>query len=56
MTQVLLIIFFGGTTLFAIGLLGEYIIRILEEVRGRPRFVIRQATNVESHNDSSTAA
>ena len=56
MTQVLLIIFFGGTTLFAIGLLGEYIIRILEEVRGRPRFVIRQATNVESQNDSAAEA
>ena len=56
MTQVLLIIFFGGTTLFAIGLLGEYIIRILEEVRGRPRFVIRQTTTVESPNDPSAKA
>ena len=56
MTQVLLIIFFGGTTLFAIGLLGEYIIRILEEVRGRPRFVIRQTTTVESPNDPSVEA
>ena len=56
MTQVLLIIFFGGTTLFAIGLLGEYIIRILEEVRGRPRFVIRQTTCVASQNEPSTEA
>jgi glycosyltransferase involved in cell wall biosynthesis len=56
MTQVLLIIFFGGTTLFAIGLLGEYIIRIMEEVRGRPRFVIRQTTTVESPNDPSVEA
>lgn len=56
MTQVLLIIFFGGTTLFAIGLLGEYIIRIMEEVRGRPRFVIRQTTTVESPNDPPVEA
>jgi hypothetical protein len=41
-TQVLLICFFGGSSLFSIGLLGEYIIRILEEVTRPPRYVIRQ--------------
>ena len=41
-TQVLLICFFGGASLFSIGLLGEYIIRILEEVTRPPRYVIRQ--------------
>ena len=41
-TIVLLILFFGGMTLLSIGLLGEYIIRIMDEVRGRPWFVVRQ--------------
>ncbi len=41
-TQVLLIIFFGGLTLFSVGLLGEYVIRIMEEVRGRPRYIVRE--------------
>ena len=44
-TLVLLIIFFGGLTLFSIGLLGEYIIRIMEEVRHRPRYIVRQDTD-----------
>lgn len=44
-TQVLLICFFGGMTLMSVGLLGEYVIRIMDEVRGRPRYVIRSATD-----------
>lgn len=42
MTQVILIIFFGGMTLFSVGLIGEYLIRIIEEVRKPPRYVVRQ--------------
>ncbi len=42
MTQVILIIVFGGMTLFSIGLIGEYLIRIIDEVRQPPRYVIRQ--------------
>ena len=30
-----------GVLLFGVGLLGEYIGRIYEQVRGRPRFVIQ---------------
>ena len=41
MTQVILIIFFGGMSLFSIGLLGEYLIRIIDEVRRPPRYVVR---------------
>jgi undecaprenyl-phosphate 4-deoxy-4-formamido-L-arabinose transferase len=37
-----LVFFFLGVQLFAIGLLGEYVGRIYQEVRRRPRFVIRQ--------------
>jgi undecaprenyl-phosphate 4-deoxy-4-formamido-L-arabinose transferase len=32
--------FLIGVILFGIGLLGEYIGRIYQEVRGRPRYVI----------------
>ena len=41
-TIVLLLLFFGGLTLLSIGLLGEYLIRIMDEVRRRPWFVVRQ--------------
>ena len=40
-THVLLLVFFGGLTLFAIGLVGEYLIRIMDEVRQPPRYFIR---------------
>lgn len=48
MTQVLLINFFGGLTLLSVGLLGEYVIRIMDEVRGRPRFLIKEMTESEN--------
>ncbi len=41
-TTVVLIIFFGGSILAAIGLLGEYVIRIVTEVTGAPRYVVRE--------------
>ena len=37
-----LVFFFLGVQLFAIGLLGEYVGRIYQQVRDRPRYVIRQ--------------
>ena len=39
-TLVILISFLGGVQLISIGILGEYIGRIYEEVRGRPKFII----------------
>jgi dolichol-phosphate mannosyltransferase len=40
-TVLLLILFFGAMNLFAIGLVGEYIAKIFEEVKRRPRFIRR---------------
>ncbi len=40
--------FFMGIILFGLGLLGEYVGRIYQEVRRRPRFVIRQVIHVSS--------
>lgn len=41
-TIVLLIVFLGGSILAAIGLLGEYVVRIVTEVTGPPRYVVRE--------------
>jgi len=35
----LLVLFFGATSLFSMGILGEYIGKILEETKSRPRFI-----------------
>ncbi|MDX5412065.1 MAG: glycosyltransferase family 2 protein [Rhodobacterales bacterium] len=44
---ILLILTFGGLNLIAIGVLGEYVGRILTEVRGRPLFVVRSTYSAE---------
>lgn len=51
MTQVLLILFFGGMTLVGIGLIGEYLIQIMREVRQAPRYAIREAVGLPSDDD-----
>jgi dolichol-phosphate mannosyltransferase len=42
------IIFFGGIQLFTIGILGEYIGNIFEEVKSRPEFIIDKKINFKS--------
>jgi dolichol-phosphate mannosyltransferase len=39
-TIVILVLLMGGIQLISIGILGEYIGRIYEEVRQRPRFIV----------------
>jgi len=40
-TLILIILFFGSINLFAVGLVGEYIAKIFEEVKQRPHFIRR---------------
>jgi polyisoprenyl-phosphate glycosyltransferase len=39
-------ILFSGATLTAVGLVGDYVARIYEEVKGRPLYVLSEAMNV----------
>jgi dolichol-phosphate mannosyltransferase/undecaprenyl-phosphate 4-deoxy-4-formamido-L-arabinose transferase len=51
--------FFGGASLFGIGLLGEYLALVLEEVRQPPRWAVRQelgAPVAEAHDPALSAS
>ena len=45
--------FLIGITLFGIGLLGEYVARIYEQVRERPRYVVREVLENSPREDPS---
>jgi len=46
-TVVILLLFMGGIQLISVGILGEYIGRIYEEVRARPKFIVDRQEGFE---------
>ena len=46
-TTVLIITFFSGVQLLALGLMGEYVGRIYDEVKGRPLYIIEKKVDFE---------
>jgi polyisoprenyl-phosphate glycosyltransferase len=57
-TLLLASLFFGAVNLFAVGLLGEYIAKIMEEVKARPRLIraglIRNGETIQALPDEAT--
>jgi dolichol-phosphate mannosyltransferase len=47
---VFLIILFGGVQLLAIGIIGEYVLRIFFQVKNRPLFLIDQVVKKQDDN------
>jgi dolichol-phosphate mannosyltransferase len=47
----ILILFFSGTQLLCLGILGEYIRRISDEVKNRPHYVIKESVNLNETHD-----
>ncbi len=49
-TIVILILFMGGVQLISVGILGEYIARIYEEVKCRPKYILDEAVGFNEHD------
>ncbi len=45
-STLMIIIFFGGVQLLTLGIVGEYISIIFDEVKGRPEYVVDERVNV----------
>lgn len=50
-TVILLILIIGGFIMISLGIIGHYLARIYEEVKGRPRYIIRRRTQDATSGD-----
>ena len=44
-TVILLVLIIGGFLMLSLGIIGHYVARIYEEVKGRPKYIISKVTD-----------
>lgn len=54
-TVILLILIIGGFIMISLGIIGHYLARIYEEVKGRPKYIISQVTDTVQGNVTGKA-
>jgi glycosyltransferase involved in cell wall biosynthesis len=55
-TLIISVMFFAGVQLISLGVIGEYLGRVYEEVKGRPLFVVSREIGVGGEANTATAA
>ena len=53
-TVILIVLIIGGFIMLSLGIIGHYIARIYEEVKGRPKYIISQVTDGVNGNVTGT--
>lgn len=51
-TTIILVMFIGGLQLFSMGLVGEYMRRIYEEIKKRPQYIVESTIGFEKINEN----
>jgi polyisoprenyl-phosphate glycosyltransferase len=49
---VLVVAFFSGVQLLSLGLMGEYVGRIYDEVKRRPKYIVHKTSNIDGPSDT----
>ena len=52
-TVILLLLLIGGSIMIGLGIIGFYLSKIYEEVKGRPQYIIAKECGVDSENTAS---
>jgi dolichol-phosphate mannosyltransferase len=53
-TVILVLLIIGSTLMIALGIIGEYIARIFEEIKSRPLYVIDETLNIEDKEERNS--